>query len=175
MQTFLPHTDSFSHIASELDNKRLNKQVLEAWQILLTICELDPQGKSRDPKGWRNHPAVTMWRGHELLLSDYATTLCNEWLGRGFKSTMIPKIESTRDTALAMNIINSSVTYPTWMQQHDKYEMIASTHRVALLRKDYPWYSQFGWPEDPGHRPDYYQYLWPDTNNELYLGTYNNM
>lgn len=57
MQTFLPHTDSFEHIAQELDNKRLNKQVLEAWQLMLVLTSLDPRGEHRDPKGWRNHPA----------------------------------------------------------------------------------------------------------------------
>jgi hypothetical protein len=44
MQTFLPQTDSFERIAQELDNKRLNKQVLEAWQLLLTLTQLDPRG-----------------------------------------------------------------------------------------------------------------------------------
>ena len=76
MQTFLPQTSSFVHIAQELDNKRLNKQVLEAWQLMLVLTSLNPQGEHRDPKGWRNHPAAKMWEGHEKALALYATTMC---------------------------------------------------------------------------------------------------
>ena len=64
MQTFVPLTSTVDDIAKVLDNKRLNKQALEGWQILMTLLELDPQGNHRVPKGWYNHPAVKMWRGH---------------------------------------------------------------------------------------------------------------
>jgi hypothetical protein len=175
MQTFLPQTDSFERTAQELDNKRLNKQVLEAWQLMLTLTQLDPRGEHRDPKGWRNHPAAKMWRGHEKALALYASTMCDAWLGRGFKSTMHPKIEGTFSRALELGRVEDRLTFPAWMQDTDKYRQIASTHRVALLRKDYPWYSQFGYPEDKGYRPDHYQYLWPDDNGDLQLGTFNNL
>jgi hypothetical protein len=175
MQTFLPHTDSFERIAKELDNKRLNKQVLEAWQLMLVLTSLNPRGEHRDPKGWRNHPAAKMWEGHEKALALYATTMCDEWLARGYKSTMIPKIQATLTRALELDRISDKLTFPYWLKDKEVYEQIASTHRVALLRKEYEWYSQFGWPEDKGHRPEYYQYLWPDTNGVLQLGTYNNM
>ena len=160
MQTFLPQTDSFERIAQELDNKRLNKQVLEAWQLLLTLTQLDPRGEHRDPKGWRNHPAAKMWAGHEKALVLYANTMCKVWLERGYNSTMLPKIEATFLRALELDRVQ---------------DQLASTHRVALLRKDYPWYSQFGYPEDNGYRPEFYQYLWPDSNGELNLGTFNNL
>lgn len=173
MQTFLPHTDSFKHTAQELDNKRLNKQVLEAWQLMLTLTELNPAGEHRDPKGWRNHPAAKMWRGHEKALMEYALAMLDEWLARGRNSTMGPKIKATFDTALSLGRVEDKLILPAWMQDTAKYEQLASTHRVALLRKDYEWYSQFGWPEDKGKRPDYYQYLWPSDEGELYLGTYN--
>lgn len=175
MQTFVPHTDSFEHIAQELDNKRLNKQVLEAWQLILTLTSLNPLGEHRDPKGWRNHPAAKMWQGHEKALALYASIMCNEWLHRGYNSTMIPKIEATFARALELGRVQDKLTFPAWMEDSEKYEQIASTHRTALLRKDYEWYSQFGWAEDKGHRPEYYQYLWPDESGALQLGTYNNM
>ena len=54
MQTFLPYPD-FAKSAACLDNKRLNKQIVECYQILRAIT---------DPTyGWQNHPAVNMWRG----------------------------------------------------------------------------------------------------------------
>jgi hypothetical protein len=88
---------------------------------------------------------------------------------------MIPKIQGTLTRALELDRISDELTFPYWFKDKDKYEQIAATHRVALLRKDYGWYSQFGWPEDKGYRPEYYQYLWPDASGELLLGTYNNM
>jgi hypothetical protein len=173
MQTFLPQTSTFTHIAQELDNKRLNKQVLEAWQLMLTLSQLDPHGEHRDPKGWRNHPAAKMWQGCEKALALYATTLCEEWLNRGYNSTMIPKIEKTYSRAVELGRFDDKLIFPWWMEDEEKFEKIASTHRVALLRKEYEWYSQFAWPEDTGFKPDHYQYLWPDNNGDLYLGTFN--
>jgi hypothetical protein len=175
MQTFLPQTNSFERIAQELDNKRLHKQTLEGWQVLLALTKLDPQGNHRDPKGWVNHPVAIMWRGHEKLLVSYLAATYYEWIGRGFKSTMLPKIFNTYDLAVKLGRIQDRLTMPSWMKDTDKFERLASTHRVALLRKDYSWYSQFGWTEDKGYRPEYYQYLWPDLNGDLYLGTFNNL
>jgi len=175
MQTFIFQTDSFERIAAELDNKRLHKQTLEGWQLLLAVTKLGPDGNYRDPKGWANHPAANMWRGHETLLVSYLSATYFEWRKRGYKSTMLPKIYSTYDTALERELISPDMTMPWWMEDKDKFEQLTSTHRVALLRKDYTWYSQFGWAEDTGTRPPYYQYLWPDANGNLYLGTYNNL
>ena len=173
MQTFVPQTDSFERIARELDSKRLHKQTLEGWQTLLALTELGPDGNHRDPKGWVNHPVAHMWRGHEKLLVTYLAATYFEWKNRGYRSTMLPKIYSTFDRALELGRVRDEITLPGWMADHDKFEQVASTHRVALLRKDYGWYSQFGWPEDTGTRPPHYQYLWPDANSNLYLGTFN--
>jgi hypothetical protein len=175
MQTFIQQTDSFERIALEIDNKRLHKQTLEGWQLLLVLTKLDPQNEFREPKGWVNHPVSNMWRGHETLLVSYLAATYFEWEKRGYKSTMLPKIYATYDTAVKRGIISGEVTQPLWMADKNKFEQVASTHRVALLYKDYQWYSQFGWKEDEGVRPAYYQYLWPDREGNLQLGTYNNM
>jgi len=50
MQTFLPYKD-YDQCAEILDNKRLNKQILEAYQILKVLSGKSPSG------AWRNHPA----------------------------------------------------------------------------------------------------------------------
>jgi hypothetical protein len=50
---------------------------------------------------------------------------------------------------------------PSWVTDQELYEKIASTHRQALLVKDYAWYSQFDWPEDTGVAPTEYDYIWP--------------
>lgn len=161
MQTFVPETDSFSSIARVLDRQRLNKQALEGWQILMTLVELDPQGNHRIPKGWVNHPAVKMWRGHEMALYLYIEEMVAEWKKRGYKSTIADKAKATIMRALELDLISPVSTNPQWISNYSQFKDIASSHRLALLVKDYEWYSQFGWPEDPGHRPETYDYIWP--------------
>jgi hypothetical protein len=162
MQTFVPLTDSHEHIARVLDNKRLNKQALEGWQILMTLLELDPNGDHRVPKGWVNHPAVKMWRGHEVALYRYIMAMVAEWKRRGFKSTIGEKATATINKAVELGILLKESSNPNWMSHYETYKQIASSHRTALLSKEYEWYSQFEWPEDPGYRPETYEYIWPE-------------
>lgn len=161
MQTFVPLTTSFSHTAKVLDNKRLNKQALEGWQILMTLLELDPQGNARVPKGWVNHPAVKMWRGHEVTLYVYVIDMVNEWKSRGFNSTIGDKAHATMQAAIALGKLDHSSTLPSWMSDKEMFQQITASHRVALLTKDYEWYKQFEWPEDTGVAPTEYTYIWP--------------
>lgn len=161
MQTFVP-TDSsnYTEMAKVLDNKRLNKQALEGWQILMTLLELDPEGNPRTPKGWVNHPAVKMWRGHEVSLFNYVSAMVDEWIARGYKSTIKDKARRTMMQALSSGKFLPS-TPPAWLVDGETYRQIASTHRQALLVKDYHYYSQFNWPEDTGTEPTEYEYIWP--------------
>jgi hypothetical protein len=161
MQTFIPlATLDFDEIAKVLDNKRLNKQALEGWQIMLTLLELDPQGEHRKPKGWVNHPAVKLWRDNEALLYTYILAMTREWVRRGYKTTIGDKASATLDRAWQLGYIGAFHTVPSWMQDSAKFEAIASSHRLALLAKDYQWYSQFGWAEDTGTAPTTYEYIW---------------
>ena len=161
MQTFVPLTSSYEEIARVLDNKRLNKQALEAWQILMNLLELDPQGEHRTPKGWSNHPAVKMWRGHETALYLYIQAMVTEWKRRGYKSTIGDKAKATMVVALRQGLLPPTASNPSWISSSEEFSVIASSHRVALLSKDYEWYSRFEWPEDTGNRPDSYEYVWP--------------
>jgi hypothetical protein len=163
MQTFLT-SNSFANTAKVLDNKRLNKQALEGWQIMMTLLELDPQGERREPRGWVNHPAVKMWRGYETALYQYVQQMVIEWKARGFKSTIGDKAQATILRADALGIIDSTVvTFPNWMQDTEFYDRVTSSHRHALLAKNYDWYSQFGWAEDSGSAPESYVYVWGES------------
>ena len=128
MQTFLPYP-SFVESAKVLDNKRLGKQRVEAYQILRVL-----EGKS---KGWQNHPVVLMWRGYETLLSYYGYRVCQEWMDRGFKDTLQPKFEE-----YSRNHPETSA-WPNWLRN----EKFHTSHRSNLLRKDPKHYGQFGWIE----------------------------
>jgi hypothetical protein len=163
MQTFVPLTSSFEDIARTLDRARLNKQALEGWQILMTLLELDPQGNHRAPKGWVNHPAVKMWRGHEMALYLYIQAMVDEWKRRGYKSTIGDKAKATIKVALSNGLLAPSASSnPRWISDMQLFKKVAASHRLALLNKDYEWYSQFNWEEDPGKKPETYEYIWPE-------------
>ena len=161
MQSFLVSTDSFETTAKVLDNKRLHKQTLEAWQCLLTISGLDPEGNDRNPKGWINHPVVKMWRGYETVFVSYISATYFEWRSRGYKSTLLEKTYRTYDLAVSLGRVSADYVLPPWMQDTQYFNNLCSTHRTALLCKNYDWYRQFGWAEDTGTAPETYEYLWP--------------
>jgi len=69
MQTFLPYSD-FRKSLESLDNKRLGKQRVEAYQIISAITgRLRKDGKPY--KGWLNHPCSVMWRDYVNALKQY--------------------------------------------------------------------------------------------------------
>lgn len=67
MQVFVPYASPFE-VAACLDERRLNKQIIECWQILAAI-----RGESN---AWKNHPCVKMYRDHAEWLEYY--TFCLE-------------------------------------------------------------------------------------------------
>lgn len=156
MQTFLPYA-SFRESARVLDYRRLGKQRVEAMQILRTIRA----GESA--KGWRNHPAVTMWRGHELALCAYGDAMCEEWKGRGYKDSLrIQFIEAMFEivgeidrNAPAIDIINQNL--PAWLGD----ERLHLSHQSNLIRKD-PEYYKLKFP----NAPEGLAYFWVSKEEE---------
>jgi hypothetical protein len=147
MQTFLP-LPSFRRSARCLDNKRLGKQRVECKQIALCL------GLSiglHEPKtsGWRNHPAVLMWAGHEAALLVYGIVMCREWKSRGFRDNLTDEFVAAYERVRPTIRVNR---YPSWFRQRRFH----ASHRSNLLRKDFKHYSQFGW-EEPIDLP----YFWP--------------
>lgn len=134
MQTFLPYAD-FKKSAACLDNKRLNKQILEAKTIYDIVVE------NRTSGGWVSHPAVNMWRGYPEALALYFNACLDEWKRRG-KHHSYEKIPIVDE---------KNIRTPPWLGN----ERLHSSHRSNLLRKD-EWYDQFGWKE--GWNLPYY---WP--------------
>ncbi len=133
MQTFLPYPD-FKKSAECLDNKRLNKQILEASQIYKIVKENKTIG------GWINHPAVKMWRGYSDCLAMYYNACLEEWLRRG-------KNHSFKLIVVKEN----SIIIPHWLGNEDFH----ASHRSNLLRKMPEYYSKFEWKE-PNNLP----YVW---------------
>ena len=135
MQTFLPFP-SFEDSAKALDYKRLGKQRVEAAQLIRAI--------NGQTKGWANHPAAVMWRGHLDALKVYHNVMVQEWVRRGYKNTM-PLFE-----------VPDQVQLPWWVG----FEALHFSHRSNLIRKD-PAFYQF-------NAPDNQPYIWPSPNRGYY-------
>jgi hypothetical protein len=129
MQTFLPYPD-FKKSLQTLDYRRLGKQRVEAYQILRAI---------KFGGGYHHHPVVKMWRGHINALKHYYNLAIDEWVKRGYRNNM-HKMK-----------ISGKIAYPRWFGRDEFH----SAHRSNLLRKDYCYYSQYGWSEPPD-----LPYLW---------------
>lgn len=137
MQTFLPYAD-FAQSAEVLDYRRLGKQRVETWQILRALAG--------DTKGWVNHPASKMWRGHEMALAQYGLVMCEEWKARGYNDTMTERfVEICGSTSEVF-------TMPAWLGD----EKFHTSHQSNLVRKDPIYYT----PLFPGVPPDL-DYYWP--------------
>ena len=132
MQTFLPHK-SFRESAECLDMKRLGKQRVEVLQLLNSFHK-------PNYKGWKNHPAREMWRGHENALALYGMVVCEVWLERGYKDTCWNKINAFYDAS-------KPIVIPKWVGN----EQFHLSHKSNLIRKN----------------PDHYKQLWPDIPDNI--------
>jgi len=129
VNTFLPYPPdqdgssgfwSFRNSAHVLDNKRLNKQTVEALQILDVLC-----GRVA---AWHHHPAVLQWKGHEWALLDYLTDMCLECIDdRHFQNSIYRKTNALREEIP----VESSIDMPPWMGDKDFH----ASHRSRLLFK----------------------------------------
>jgi len=136
MQTFLPYSNLKKSLKT-LDSRRLGKQRVEAFQILNILLN------RTNKKGWRNHPAVKMWKGYENALKLYFNKAVKLWISRGFKNNMrLEKIEG-------------KIIFPHWFGNKKFHD----SHKSNLLRKDPEHYFEFS--KDV---PDNLEYIWPNPN-----------
>lgn len=141
MQTFLPYSD-FKKTAQCLDNRRLGKQRVEAYQILRVL--------TGQTKGWQNHPALKMWQGYETALVFYTFAICSEWLHRGYKDTVLEKT-----LQLAIQHVSYDYRLPPFIHKRT----FLNSHRSNLVRKSPEHYRKF-FPKIPDNLP----YYWPTKN-----------
>lgn len=153
MQTFMPH-DSYGKSAACLDDKRLGKQRVEAFQIVKAL-----RGDYADTGAWENHPATKMWEGHVVELCRYGAVVCQEWTNRGFDDSLHWQfVELCQQFA-----IKEQPQRPWWSDD----ELLLMSHRSNLMRKAPEFYSF----DVPNNMP----YVWPLMDEHAYrLGTYKN-
>ncbi|MCK9459640.1 MAG: hypothetical protein M0R80_08380 [Proteobacteria bacterium] len=123
MQVFLPYPDLEQSVCC-LDPSRLGNQVYREAKTLIT-------------GGWPNHPASKMWSGYEPALAQYCLYGLEELASRG---RYYPHwIEFYK------KYLRSKIELPFWFGD----VRLHSSHRSALLFKDFEWYGRFGWKEKP--------------------------
>jgi len=158
MQTFLPHTNSLD-AARALDNKRLNKQILEGYQILKVLSGASPSG------AWRNHPAVLMWKGYEHGLWSYIRSMVDIASLRGIK---------TENNVKNLNELYKQYSedwgneHPAFWRDENKVMRIITTHRANLFKKDPIYYIKYQYAVDSPYnapccpdRKEPCKYYWP--------------
>ena len=123
MQTFLP-SSNFIIAAQILDSKRLNKQILETYQILNILT-----GNSKS-NAWKNHPAVLMWEGAESELYRYGMTAIVLADMRGIKvdknlANMQSLVKSRKSLAWQDN-------EPLWSKTPSILKRVNATHKANL-------------------------------------------
>jgi hypothetical protein len=128
MQTFFPFSDAKTSLGV-LDTRRLGKQRVEGYQILRTL-----QGYSN---GWKDHPAVKMWRGYEPELLDYTLTACEIWAAKNFTDTISDKL--FEEFPELVEIGHTKLVYPSWCYNQD----VLDSHKAMLYHKDPAHYALF--------------------------------
>lgn len=156
MQTFMPSIEP-SATAHMLDNKRLNKQILECYQILNVLS-----GRSM---GWRNHPAVKMWRGSERVLWGYAQEMIYEARSRGIQTG---KNEFNIRELYNLFWEDWGSERPEFMNDGLVMARVITTHRANLFLKDPLYYADFQYAVNSEYNSpccDRCKYYWPTHDN----------
>jgi len=150
MQTFVPFKN-FNKSAQSLDNRRLNKQLLEGRQIYQIISS------NRTSGAWVNHPAVKMWRNYDNALYLYLTAIKNECIARGIS------VEKNWTAIEQMHDANwfrgNGIVMPPWLGDM----RVHNSHRQNLYLKDMWFYADF-WYEGTKQKVSCCEkcnYFWP--------------
>ena len=154
MQTFLPYP-AMRDSLDALDNKRLNKQILECYQILKVLS-----GQSQS-NAWRNHPAVLMWEGAENELWRYSQTAIAIANMRGIKTD---KNAENIAALTKLAVLSWGDDEPMWRVNPTTIKRVNATHKANLYRKDPEYYAEYASAvNDEYNQPccDTCQYYWP--------------
>lgn len=89
MNIFLPYEKNINKSVISLDDKRLNKAVLETYQLLSNAIK---ESKGEEIKGYKNHPIYLWYKNSYQFLFEYGLMCCLEYSYR-FNKTHSLEIE----------------------------------------------------------------------------------
>ena len=81
MNIFLPYENDVQKSVESLDDKRLNKQILECYQ-LLTLAIDEKAGVDISKRGYRNHPIYLHYKNYPNFIGYYGYLSCLEYFER---------------------------------------------------------------------------------------------
>jgi hypothetical protein len=166
---------SLEYTCNVLDLKRLNKQKVEANQILKASLGLTV--------GWSNHPAVLMWKGYANALKYYFNEITRACIRRGFNNKMtlyefseeqlnnieyqsiqdyldngIPSDNEIPSDNGILDQSNDKIIFPWWFN----WQPLIYSHRASLLRKSPEYYEKI-FKDNQCEYSDYLStgYVWP--------------
>ena len=132
MQTFIPYP-SYIQSANVLDNRRLNKQRVECFQIYNAIIgqRYRTNGEYVGPaKGWLNHPAVVMCKKYPYQFLMYSLAVCKACRERGIAD------KSGIEAFFWDRLKRHEDITPHWITDAETLQKLTFTHRCNLVRKD---------------------------------------
>jgi hypothetical protein len=132
MQVFLPYPD-FKKSLESLDNRRLGKQRVEAYQLIAGLEGRPTLAGKPYAKNRVNHPISLMFRNNVPALKHYLNVSIDVWIARGMNNNMNKEV------------IEEEIIMPHWFNDDDFHR----SHRGNLLRKDAVYYGAHGWIDDP--------------------------
>lgn len=151
IKTLLPYAN-FEVSARALNAGHLGLQRLEVKALLMALNV--PMSGSK-PNKVNNHLAVKMWSGHEWALAQYGSTICREWVRRGFRDDL-----QTQFTEALKYLKKQRKPLPGWLG----WDAFHISHQSNLVREDSGHYKKLF----PSWVPDNLPYIWP--SDELHAG-----
>lgn len=79
MNIFFPYENDIAKSVQSLDDLRLNKQILECYQLLNNAIK---ERNGEEVKGYKNHPIYVHYKNDLYFLSMYGYYCCDEFLHR---------------------------------------------------------------------------------------------
>lgn len=114
--------------------------------------------KNLQLRGWMNHPARLVWKGHEKALAYYTFLACREFINRGHNCNIMPDVAN-----IAAHF--QWTGWPLWisdpkvvqlMQQSLRYKEVVDNANLVAQDKEPVWHYRSLWPE----RKPVYGYDW---------------
>jgi hypothetical protein len=142
--------------AKDLDNKRILKQRVEAFQLIKSIEE---------GSGWSNHPCSKMWANHVEALKVYYNIMVRECISRGFENNMPLYDINENEFSVIRTYFDGVRTYlePTQGKTFPWFfgwQPFIYSHRCALIRKKPDYYGPKFWDSECEKYINY-GYIWP--------------
>lgn len=133
MQVFCPCLDPFDTV-KVLDNRRLNKQILEILQILSVNLNINIDWKI--PKYVKNHPNTKLWKNDPLYLIKYLEDLFIEYTKRTNKKHKCE--EKLNYFPQGFYLYKNCLILPDFLTSSFCYN-----HKKLLLEKNYNYYINY--------------------------------